>query len=584
MQSVISARSLRALLILAFSTSLALFTSQAAIAAQPDDNPGAEQDHGAPSDFQLDENEGDPIGQFNRWRNDNRVSLPTTPAVMRAHHQWAAKGGAKGGGGGGSCHGNKCGGGGGSAESPAPTTGVLNNVNAGSNLSGYQGEMSIAVDPTDSAHLVAGANTFYQDPTPACQAPSGSTYGTQALYESTDNGTTWTYACAPWPQNLTGGAGPYYFGSDPSMAFGPDGTAYVSYMLLSQDASGQTITSSIVVAKKGPNDANWTPYGIVSNHYNDSSLFDDKNMTAVDTSGGAHNGRVYVIWDINNVEKIAYSDDGSTWTTKTLETTSDYNVGGELAVASDGTVYAVWNRLIYGNPRSETDETTVMATSTDGGSTWSTPSTITHHNLLSFGSNNLPPAQDQRGVNAFPALDIDHSNGALYLVYDDFPSGVTSGNDLNVYLRKSTDGGATWSTAQRINQDTGTSTQFFPWVGVDQSNGTVTVSWYDTREDSTDRKARAYMAFSKDGGSSFTERKVAIPTSQFANSSIDYSDENSSDNVNYNGNQYGDYAQIATAAGYAHLFWTDSRAFYPGNTASGAVEEAAAGTVDLRNQ
>ncbi len=452
-----------------------------------------------------------------------------------------------------------------------------------STVSGYQGEVTIAADPNNAQHLVAGANTFYQDPASNCQATSGTTYGTQALYFSTNGGSSWTYNCAPWPSNLTGGSGTQRFGSDPSSAFDSNGNAYVSYMLIATD--GTTDTGAIVVAKTTDNGASWQPWGIVVNNFANSNVFDDKNMMAIDTTSGgtySHTNRVYVIWDENNVERVAYSDDGSTWTTKVVESNGvSSDIGGDLAIGSDGTIYAVWNRT------ASTSESTVFSKSTDGGNTWTSPSTLTSHTLYSFGSNNKPPAQDTRGVNSFAsiAVDTDASSanfGNLYVVYDDFPSGTSSGTNLNVYMRRSTNGGSTWSSAVKVNDDTGSATQFFPWVAVDEGTGNVVVSWYDTRNDSNNTRTQTFFSYSTDGGQTFSaNQQVAAASSAFSNSSIDYSDENTSDNSSGNGNQYGDYAQIAISGGIAHPIWTDTRQFFPSNSSNAAKEDVGTAAVTL---
>src|SRR5439155_1030403 len=104
----------------------------------------------------------------------------------------------------------------------------------------------------------------------------------------------------------------------------------------------------------------------------------------------------------------------------------------------------------------------------------SAAATVASHRLFSFGTNNLPPAQNQRGVNAFPSLDVDRNPasaflGRLYVTYSDFPIGTTSGSNLNVYLKSSSNGGSTWTADPGIlvNDDGGASTQFFPWLAVD---------------------------------------------------------------------------------------------------------------------
>src|SRR5262249_8871061 len=148
----------------------------------------------------------------------------------------------------------------------------------------------------------------------------------------------------------------------------------------------------------------WAPLGIVANSISTTNALNDKDMLAIDTTRGAHAGRMYVIWDFNNTEKVAFSDDGVTWTQRTLDA-NQTSIGGNLSIGSDGTVFAVWNRLqlVLG---AQTGETTVVSRSADGGNTWSTPVAVASHRLLSFGGNNAPPAQDVRGVNAFPSIGV----------------------------------------------------------------------------------------------------------------------------------------------------------------------------------
>jgi hypothetical protein len=345
------------------------------------------------------------------------------------------------------------------------------------------------------------------------------------------------------------------------------------------------VSGSIVISKSTNVGATWTSLGVIVNNLTNSAVFDDKELMAIDTTVGqafSHTNRIYVIWDENNNERVAYSDNGTTWTTVVLENTGS-DIGGDLAVGADGTVYAVWNRT------ATSGDTLVFAKSTNGGGSWSSPTAISTHALSSFpptgSTQNLPPAQDKRGINAFAAIAVDNSSaspykGTLYVVYNDFPSGTSSGTNINIYAMASANGGTTWGSPVKVNDDTGTATHFFPWVAVDQSNGYINVSWYDTRNDTANRKTQIYFAQSTNGGAGFSSNvKVTAASSAFSNATVDYSDENSSDNTKYNGNQYGDYHQLAAAAGAAHIFWTDSRQFYPSNTTSANAEDAATATV-----
>jgi len=438
------------------------------------------------------------------------------------------------------------------------------NVDPAGGTEGYQGETSISIDPNNPLHMVGFSNTFYKDPN--CVSPTGgaaNTYGTMSLYASTDGGATWTYNCAPWPATVTGGvaSAAYWFGSDPALAWDNQGRPYATYMLISQSAAGAS-GAAIVTARSSDNGATWQSLGTVVNGIASTTQGNDKEMMAIDNTSGqafSHPGRIYVIWDAANAEKIAYSDNGSTWTTVNFASNTGA-IGGNVVVGADGTVYCIWNRYNV--------ETIVFSKSTDGGATWTAPAVISTMALQSFGSNNLPAAQDQRGINAFGAIDIDRNPnsayfGTLYVSFPDFPAGTTSGADINTYVIRSTNGGAAWSSRVKVNDDNFGASQFFPWLAVDQSDGTVNVSWLDTRLDPLNRKTQAVYARSSNGGVSFEPNILVTDGGVNWRNNANYSDENSTDNTTYNGNQYGDYTGIAALNRQVHPLWTDSRSFFP---------------------
>ena len=456
---------------------------------------------------------------------------------------------------------------------------IGSNLDPAGGVQTYQGEVQLAFNPNNPLQIVAGANTFYRDPDPGCQSPKGGsskTFGTQALYGSSDGGATWIHRCAPWPSAVNGGlnGASAYFGSDPAVAWDSSGRAYAVYMLISQTNGGSS-GASIVAVRSTDVGATWTYLGTIVNNIGSSSNFDDKEFVAVDQSPGpsstlSHPGRIYVIWDENNVERVAHSDDGATWTTVVLPAPGfgQYDVGSDVKVGPDGTVYVIWNRLVFSG-NTQTGEGTVFSKSVDGGTTWSSPVTVAMHALLSFGTNNTPPAQEARGVNSFGSLSLDSNSasaysGRLYVAYPDFPTGTTSGTDTNVYVARSTSGGASWSSPVKVNDDAGTATQFFPWAAVDPNDGTLNVAWYDTRLDAGNRKAQFFYSRSSDGGASFESNLIVTDSGGTVwTNAVNYSDENTTDNAGRNANQYGDYSGVIAVNRQVHPLWTDSRQFYP---------------------
>ena len=525
----------------------------------------------------------DPAVVFERVRRTNRTTIVAPQHIVQAHRDWARfhstpasprvsqinpaiEDGSRS---------NSL-----SPSASNPTIGK--NVDL-DNLDTYQGEVAIAVNPNNSKQLVAGANSFLDDH--RCEPPNASSEGLEALYGSTDGGSTWRYDCSPWPASLSQGRGPYYFGSDPAVAWDGSGNAYASYMLISEQADvAQTSASAIVVARSTDSGASWSTWGVPANDLGNPARFNDKDLLAIDTTVGQlhtfHN-RVYVIWDQANTERVAHSVNGKTWKAVVVDPhTAGSDIAGDLAIGPDGTVNAIWNRI------GGSTETTVFASSTDGGVTFSNPVRIASHILGSFSKNNLIPAQDQRGINAFASIAVDRDPssphvGNLYVTYSDFASANSIAADTNIYLMSSSNGGASWSAPLRVNDDIGSASQFFPWVTVDPSTGRVIVSWYDTRNDPNNARTQIFAAASDDGGASFGANiLVTSPSREFQNA-VAYSDESSVDNTSYNSNQYGDYAQLAALDGKAFLIWTDSRMFFPGDQANTVAEEAAVATVDF---
>jgi hypothetical protein len=110
-------------------------------------------------------------------------------------------------------------------------------------------------------------------------------------------------------------------------------------------------------------------------------------------------------------------------------------------------------------------------------------------------------------------------------------------DNTDVFISKSTDGGATWSPAKQVNDDITTAQQFFSWMTVDQSTGYLYTVFYDRRGtvgDATD----VYVARSTDGGETFSNVKVS--ESSFTPTSKVF---------------FGDYTNIAAYKGKVYPIW-----------------------------
>lgn len=133
------------------------------------------------------------------------------------------------------------------------------------------------------------------------------------------------------------------------------------------------------------------------------------------------------------------------------------------------------------------------------------------------------------------------------------PPGVNT--DTDIFIVRSTDGGAHWNnpaTGQaapmRLNQDEpgNGKDQWFPFVAIGRDGG-ISVIFHDRREDFFNRLANVYLASSKDRGATWTDERINTTPS----------------NLNWafeNGIFIGDYEGVAIAPdGTTYAAWTDSR-------------------------
>jgi hypothetical protein len=392
------------------------------------------------------------------------------------------------------------------------------NVNI-SNKTGAQSETTVAVDPTNKMHLFASSNdnleTFQQ---------------WNGLYQSTDGGQTWVN------DNFNDPA----FCYDTWLDFNASGDAFFAY-----ECSDQRI------AYKKAGQSTWTKF-----KFTIAGSFPDRSMVVVDKQAGSpRQGSVYVGYDDNGNNNTAYvlhSADGfGGWARSPKINDGNPTIGVNVAVGADGTIYATWED--YSGKHIYTDK------STDGGATWSTDHVVTTYRLATGSFFICIPPQNIRCVVPMPFTDAAPSGttfaGRLYVVY---PDKDPSTADWNTYFRYSDNGGTTWSSEIKINDDTVHAYQFFPSISV-APNGTIAVTFYDTRNDALNKKVDQYVSYSTDGGVTWSANQRITTVS--------------SDDTNGNANQYGDYeGSDAYPGGKAKFFavWTDARPGSKGEELYGA--------------
>jgi hypothetical protein len=221
---------------------------------------------------------------------------------------------------------------------------------------------------------------------------------------------------------------------------------------------------------------------------------------------------IYVVWQDNSTgnREIFYkcsTDRGNTWSgNKRLTWNSGNSESPSIAVDSSNKIHVVWRDFSPGNYE------IYYKRSFDGGITWSG---ITR---LTWSWSNTSP----------PSIAVDSGNG-IYLVYTDYLKMKSE-----IYYKRSTDGGITWSGNKRLTWNSGNSES--PSIAVDPSNG-IHVLW----QDYTTGNYEIYYKQSTDGGITWSGI-----TRQTWNSSVSY-----------------DSSIAADSSTGIHVVWTDTKSGNP---------------------
>jgi hypothetical protein len=132
--------------------------------------------------------------------------------------------------------------------------------------------------------------------------------------------------------------------------------------------------------------------------------------------------------------------------------------------------------------------------------------------------------------------------GNLYVTYFNGTTPVTAGppfaSAADVLISRSTDGGNTWGTPVKMNDDPPTTSHVFPTVQINK-NGIVYADWLDRRRDPANNTLTDTWAnVSKDNGVTYGPDRLQtdVATSWFvrADASPNFGDYNSSDLVSFN--------------------------------------------------
>jgi len=363
-------------------------------------------------------------------------------------------------------------------------------------------EPDIEVNPANPLHMIASSND----------------YGTccDEFYTTFDGGQTWNTG------NMSRES-PGRTGSDPVTVFDrKHGVAIHSSLNYNlQHAAGtQACDGDLVVSISSDGGLVWAPPVVVDDgvgcDLSKTQLFNDKPWIVADNNPGSPwYGRVYLTWSkffsqsgvyISSAIWESHSDDGGQhWSTPHAISGSNpalctFQIAGPAGecdenqfsvgtIGPNGTVYVAFqneqNQALWESP-GRFDNQYLLVRSTNGGQTWSSPTQVVG---LEDGSNDYPLNVDDRQtlsgyqlrVNSAGNIVASPTNGNLYLVFSDNRNGIhNSANPVtntDVFLMVSTNGGASWTGPTAV--DSGAGDQWFPWVDVDPTTGSIGVIYHD---------------------------------------------------------------------------------------------------------
>jgi len=353
---------------------------------------------------------------------------------------------------------------------------------------------------------------------------------------STDSGNTWTHKRTPVPP------GGFNLG-DGVVAFGPNGESYYAGLAFVPNGDGRT-RSIIGVAKSTDNGATFSTPADASTSASTVSDMQDKEWIAVDKGASSpFKGNVYVSWTdftatggfINFARSTNGGESFRPPVALSAQDGTQLVQGSVPVVAPNGDLY-----VAFSDGHSSIGGIAIVK-STDGGRTFSAETKV-----ASVVNTSTMTGGGGVRTNSFPSVTVD-GNGTVHMVYDAWTLSPLDRSDI--FYTRSTDGGNTFSTPRKLNDDDTTTTQVFPSIA-SASDGTLGVRWWDRRNDApADSLTDVYMTISHDGGASF-EKNFRITNHNWSFGLIE---------PGFAGGYHGDYDGIAADGSNFYLSWSDER-------------------------
>lgn len=395
--------------------------------------------------------------------------------------------------------------------SPVPP--IFFNINISQN-SAPQNEPSVCISRKNPNRVVAAWRDFRYGVDPNANRRIGYSYSTNA-------GLTWSGSAILDSMLLPG----LTRNSDPVVTVDTAGNFYIAVIAISPTGSNLTLA-----VYKSVDGGMTFPFAYVASQ----SGTEDKEWISSDLSATSpFVNNLYISWtsfSLGGIRVIRSTNGGANWSTSVqVSSTSGDVQGSNICVSQDGQINVSW--LQFSN-----DGIVKFDRSTDGGLTFGADVTVTQ---------GLFPEGLPNDTYTFPTIAVDNSSGPrsgwIYIVFADNRNG-----DCDVFLCRSTDNGANWSSPFRVNNDPigNNKIQYWPAIEVSE-NGNLAIIYMDSRNTASNTVIEAWVARSYDGGSSFTNELV--------------SSEQSPTGIPGSNVRFGDYIDIDYVGTNVVPVWTDER-------------------------
>ena len=361
-----------------------------------------------------------------------------------------------------------------------------------SNESFFGGEPYIAINPNNNQNLVVAWMSI--------QFSSGSFRVAIKTRASFDGGRTWG---AP---GLLPHFGTAYGSADVSMAFGKNGTLYLAYIDYRQSPD----SGGIYVSRSTNGGSSWDTPSKAFDMYDDPNKRPiDRPWLVVDNSSTSNAGTLYITtkpapWipaPNRNYFKVS-SDGGFTWTAIANVDGGTHLVGNYIAAPMAAPSTTVNGNFLAAYPSYVPSQhllpTFYLAKSIDKGQNFSY-TTMIADTVQKLDSN-------LKGGYRLIASPADSNRMA-------FITPQAKNGDADVFALHSNDGGISWSSRTRVNDDaTGNGKdQDLVWADYNEQ-GKLIVTWRDRRNAATNGFWNAdydfYYATSTDNGQSFSPNQL----------------------------------------------------------------------------